>query len=173
MHNPKLITCKVVAVMLSVSTVLYSLRGSGPCFDRVIHRDVDSKCACRDNATGTDGTCDASSIRERYHEYCDQRQEGYWFCRNKSVEVGYQALCTTQVNWTQWTKCYALGGLTCVATCFAGKMTPACLACIARFGTDCFGCRIRYCQEGDKSPLRCLQAEPGYPAISGCPYYFE
>lgn len=172
MYNPKPLIVQSVAVLVTASTLLYGLRGSNICYDRVIHPEKESKCACRDNITGTDGTCDSSSTKERYHEYCDKRAEGYWFCSNRSVEVGWQATCTTEVNWTQWTKCYLLGGATCVAACQVSKMSLACMACLAKFSMECFGCRIRYCQEGQKFPLRCLQAEPGFPAVEGCPYFW-
>lgn len=170
MHNKPSLALQFISFALTMSVLIYTIRASTTvCYDRVIHREVDARCKCQTAFTGMDGECDSTSIVERYHEYCDRKAKGYWYCENRVVEVGWQAYCTTHVNWAQWLKCYTLSGLVCAGVCAVAKTSLSCLSCLAKFSSDCFGCGIRYCSEGSRFPLHCLQAVEGFPAVSGCP----
>jgi len=165
----KSITAAILATVTILVTWPTTLVGSGNCFDVVTHPSESTKCICRSNATGTDGTCDARTYQKDAHDLCMPANAGFWNCQNNWKDIGWNANCTTEVNWTQWTYCYLLGGALCVATCTLRPTSTGCFSCIAAMGKGCFACSIRYCQEGERTPLFCNKIAPGYPTGPGCP----
>lgn len=163
----------ITATTLAAITLLASwptrLVGSGSCFEVVTHPSEAVKCQCRSNWAGTDGTCDARTYTKDAHDLCMSSGSGYWHCDNDWKDIGWNANCTTEVNWSQWTYCYVLSGALCGLACGVRPTSPSCIACLANLSRGCFGCSIRYCLEGERTPLYCHKVAPGNPTGPGCP----
>ena len=165
----KSITASVLAIITLLFTWPTQLVGSANCFEVITHPSESARCQCRSNVTGTDGTCDARSYQKDAHDLCSPARAGYWNCRNDWKDIGWNANCTTEVNWSQWTYCYLLSGALCVFTCTVAPTSAGCIACITRLSWGCFGCSIRYCLEGERTPLYCSKIAPANPTGPGCP----
>ncbi len=161
-----LIASVTISVLLTRPPALV---GSGACFQVVSHPNKAFTCQCHSNVTGTDGDCDDRSYQEDTHELCMPSGSGYWYCKNNWRDIGWTAICSTKVNWVQWSYCYALSGLLCIASCSIYPTSPGCLSCLMNLSRGCFGCSIRYCAEATRTPLYCNKLAPGSPSGPGCP----
>lgn len=162
-----------LAVTLGLGVCLQNIQASGSCFRLQYRCAEDFRCQCRNHPAGTDGTCDSRSYHTDGYYFCAPAPSGYWICRNRSAEVGWDATCSTAVNWTKWTYCYLLGGATCAYACAIAPTGPGCLGCLATMSKECFGCGIRYCVEGTRTPLYGLKVHPEDPWGRGCPDRLE
>jgi hypothetical protein len=158
----------ILATLVLTGTIS-RLVASPSCRGLDFHPTTDVTCQCHSNATGTDGNCDDRSYHIDYHQFCVGSGSGWWICENTMGDVGWDATCTTEINWTKWTQCYLLAGSLCIYACTAAPGGPGCLACLAAMGKECFGCGLRLCVQGDATPLFCLTPVENDPWGRGCP----